>query len=169
MQNRLVDYVDGKSQTPESFEDFQQCSEMSPFFYPLSGHYSWFTLFFTEHFPLEANITLGQLRLMVTNVRACVDHPHSTYSSKNSLADSHTCPRAPDAQRGKSLISSHMKTTIFILEIVSCNLLPFPAERHFKIGKYKEQTKFREVSVSPFLGPRKIVFITTYIEYKRLE
>ena len=34
MQNSLVDYVDGKSQT-QSFEDLQRCSEMSPFFYPL--------------------------------------------------------------------------------------------------------------------------------------
>ena len=76
MQNSLVDYVDGKSQT-QSFEDLQRCSEMSPFFYPLSGHYSWVTLFFTEHFPLVANMTLGQFKAHGHEyLRACVDHPH---------------------------------------------------------------------------------------------
>ena len=76
----------------------------------------------------------------------------STFHQPNqSLAGSHACPRASDAQMEKEVwLSSHIKVEIFILEIMSCNLLPFPAqEKHFERDKYKEQTKSTKVMGIP--------------------
>ena len=59
---------------------------------------------------------------------------------------------------------------IFILEIMAWNLLPFSDQRHFKRGKYRKQTKFTEVTGSPyFLGHRKIVFFVTYNKCNTIE
>ena len=48
---------------------------------------------------------------------------------------------------------------IFILEIMAWNLLPFSDQRHFKRGKYRKQTKFTEVTGSPFKNIEKLYFL----------
>ena len=94
-------------------------------------------------------MVLGQL--MVMNVWEHVWIFHIPYQPNQSLAGSHACPRASDAQMEKEVwLSSHIKIEIFILEIMSHNLLPFPAqEKHFKRDKYKEQTKSTKVMGIP--------------------
>ena len=68
----------------------------------------------------------------------------------------------------KSDYLAQVKFETFILEIKPCNLLLFSDQRYFK-REVQELTKFTEVTWSPFLGPRKIVLITTCIECKKVE
>ena len=89
---------------------------------------------------------------MVMNVWEHVWIFHIPYQPNESLDGSHACPRASDAQMEKEVwLSNHIKIESFILEIMSRNLLPFPAqEKHFKRDKYKEQTKSTKVMGIPF-------------------
>ena len=74
---------------------------------------------------------------MVMNFWGHVCIFHILYQPNESLAGSHACPRASDVQREKEVwLSHHIKIENFILEIMSGNLLSFPAqEKHFKGGK----------------------------------
>ena len=89
---------------------------------------------------------------MVMNVWEHVWIFHIPYQPNESLDGSHACPRASDAQMEKEVwLSNHIKIETFILEIMSHNLLVFPAqEKHFKRDKYKEQTKSTKVMGIPF-------------------
>lgn len=56
-------------------KDLEYYAEKVPFPLPLSWHYSWFALFFSPHFPLVANMALGQLKVH-EYLRAPMDCPH---------------------------------------------------------------------------------------------
>ena len=62
-----------------------------------------------------------------------------------------------------------VKIANFILEMKSCNLLPFPAHR----GIWKQASirtdKIHRSHLKSFLEPRKIVLITTCIECRKVE
>ena len=62
-----------------------------------------------------------------------------------------------------------VKIANFILEIKSCNLLPFPSHRGIWKQASTRTDKIHRSHRKSLLGPRKIVLITTCIKYKRLE
>ena len=140
-------------------------------------------LFFPENFPLMANITLGQLKVHGhEHLRPLIFHsglkdhwslrPWSSTIRTNLrrvlLVHVPALGRLMLRGKRKSDYLAQVKFETFILEIKPCNLLLFSDQRYFK-REVQELTKFTEVTWSPFLGPRKIVLITTCIECKKVE
>lgn len=167
MQNCLVDYVDSKSQT-ESFEDLQQCSEMSPFFYPYQTLLMIYFISLLNIFHWRQYDLGGSSRLMVM-VWENVWIVHTPYPPKDSLAGSHACPRAPDVQMKKEVwyLAIWRLQSLFqkLCHVTYCHSQP---KRAFPKLASTRSRQNSEKSLWVPLGPRKIVFITTYIECKRL-
>ena len=72
-------------------------------------------------------------------------------------------------EKRKSDYLAQVSFAIFILEIMSCNLLPFPAPKGISKWQVQESDKIQRSHCGSLLGPRKIVLITTCIECKKVE
>ena len=170
MQNRLVDYVDGKSQTQSVlriFSSVQKCLLSSIPYQTLLMIYFIFYWTFSTGGKYDLG---GSSRLMVMNIWENVWIVHTPYPPKDSLAGSHACPRAPDAQMKKEVwyLAIWRLQSLFrkLCHVTYCHSQP---KRAFQNWQVQGADKIQRSHCESLLGPRKIVFITTYIECKRLE
>lgn len=157
-----MDYVDSKSQSQTYFKSFSTLQKRL-LISSLSWLCSWYAVCLLNIFHWWQIWPWGCSRLMVTWIWELVWIFHIPYPPNLSLCLFICLPYGIWSLRGKERIA------IFKCWNKAHNLLPvLDQERHFKIDKYKEQTKFTEITVSHF-RPRKIIFLLTYIKYKKLE
>ena len=170
MQNRLVDYVDGKSQTQRVLRicsSVQKCLLSSIPYQDTTHDLVYFLL---NIFHWRQIWPWGGLRLMVMNIWEHVWIVHIPYPPEDSLAGSHACPRAPDAQRGKKVWYLAIWRLQFLFwKICHVAYCHSQSRKGFQNRQVQGADKIQRSHYESLLGPRKIVFITTYIECKSLE
>lgn len=110
MQNRLVDYVDGKSQSQTYFKSFSTLQKCLLISIPYHG-FAHGMLYVYWTFSIGGKYGLGAVQGSLSRIWELVWIFHIPYPPNLSLAGSYACPMASDPQRGKKVIA------IFMLEI----------------------------------------------------
>ena len=164
MQNNLVEYVGGKSQTQRVLRILRTPQKCLFFLSLIRG-----LLYFYWTFSIGGKYDLGGIsKLRVISIWEHIWIFHIPYHPNESLAGSHACPRASNARRVKEIwLSSPGLVYKFYFGNYGMYWLPFSDQRYFKRTKYREQKKLTRSHWKSLLGHRKI--IATYNKCKRLE
>ena len=144
MQNRLVDYVDGKSQSQTYFKSFSTLQKCLLISIPYHG-FAHGMLYVYWTFSIGGKYGLGAAQSSWSWTFESTSGSSTFHINLRRALLVHTPALGYQMLRGKrkSEYLAQVKVAIFILEIKPCSLLPFPAQkRHFKRGNYRKQTNF---------------------------